>query len=288
MLEGNAGARTRQRFRDWGVFTVRGGSPVIHARVHCVKLDPKTGQTFRLLVSIENHGDRTAEDVRVRLGHSNTLCVATQHDHSVWDEIGSGRVNPRHLQAKRDLHSGEEVGVLPIGLVAATPFPFTITLEAWLRDQDSSRQFLKLEANQLQGGEIIDFHPGQTTPHSDADGGYVQSTLKFPQDGPLQNLLLDIAQHGNLTEFGVVDLGPDPAATTKAIYRPHLGQAGPNWSMDRQTLDFALNQLVESGWLEPPERAGKSAGYRLSDAAKAHHGFLHHVELFKERREQEG
>jgi hypothetical protein len=41
LLEGSSGARTRQRFRDWGVFSVRGGSPVIQARVRCVKVRPQ-------------------------------------------------------------------------------------------------------------------------------------------------------------------------------------------------------------------------------------------------------
>lgn len=171
LLESNAGARTRQRFRDWGVFTVRGGSPVIQARVHCVKLDPKTGQTFRLFVWIKNTGDRTAEEIRVRLTHSNTLCVASGHNQSLWDDIGSGGMNPRNLQAKRNLHSGEEICVLQIPLRATTPFPFTITLEVWVRDQGTSRQFLRLEANQLQDRVTLDFHPGEAGVISDASGG---------------------------------------------------------------------------------------------------------------------
>lgn len=72
LLQGDSGARTRQCFRDWGVFSVRDGFPVIQARVRCIELDSRTGQTFRLVVSIENRGDRTAEDVRVLLRHSPT------------------------------------------------------------------------------------------------------------------------------------------------------------------------------------------------------------------------
>jgi hypothetical protein len=166
MLSHLKAGRTRQRFRDWGVFAVRDGFPVIQARIRCIKLDSKTGQTFRLVVSIENRGDRTAEDLRVRLSHSDTHCVPARHDERLWKDIGSGQLNPRHLQAGRDLHSGEEIQVLQIPLVAVTPFPFTIALEVWLRDQGSSRQFLTLDANQLQGGNVIDFHPGEAEAES--------------------------------------------------------------------------------------------------------------------------
>jgi hypothetical protein len=37
LLDGANGARTRQKFRDWGVFSVRNGFPVIQARVRSVK-----------------------------------------------------------------------------------------------------------------------------------------------------------------------------------------------------------------------------------------------------------
>ncbi len=52
MLDSADGARTRQQFRDWGVFSVRNGSPVIQARVRCIKRDPRTYQTFSLCFPI--------------------------------------------------------------------------------------------------------------------------------------------------------------------------------------------------------------------------------------------
>src|SRR5271166_3775561 len=113
------GSRTRQQLRDWGVFTVRDGYPVIQARVRCRKPDPRTRQTFRLLVSIENRGDRTADDIRVKVWHSDTHGSVSVSDSAFWNDDGTGSLNPRQLQAKRNLHPGESVDTLLISLVPA-------------------------------------------------------------------------------------------------------------------------------------------------------------------------
>jgi hypothetical protein len=288
MLQGGAGARTRQSFKDWGVFSVRNGSPLIQARVRCIKLGSRTGQTFRLVVSIENRGDRTAEDLRVRVTHSPTQCVAVQHDESLWNNFRPGPVNPRHLQAKQDLHAGEAIDVLQIPLVAATPFPFTVALEVWLRDQGSSRQFLTLEANQLQGGEGIDFHPGEVKAESSPDGGFVQSALTWPQDGPLQSLLIDMSLYPNPLEFGLAYFGSAPETPTRGVYRPSLAQTGSTTQMDNASLKYALEWLVTHGWLDPADQSASTLMYRMSDAAKAHPVFRSYVEQYRKRRETEG
>jgi hypothetical protein len=58
--------------------------------------------------------------------------------------------------------------------------------------------------------------------------------------------------------------------------------------MDRTTLSSVLNQLVELGWLDPAERAGKAHQYRLSDAGRIHPTFLFNVDQYKKRREEAG
>ena len=49
------------------------------------------------------------------------------HDSAFWGDDGTGSLNPRQLQAKRNLHPGESVDTLLISLVPATPFPFSIS-----------------------------------------------------------------------------------------------------------------------------------------------------------------
>ena len=117
MLATANGARTRQQFRNWGVFAVRDGSPVIQAKLRCLKCDPRAYQTYRLFILLENQGDRTAEGIRVKLSHSPTLCVPSQHNPGYWDDFGGGQLNPRSLRSKLDLHPGEPLEVLSIPLV---------------------------------------------------------------------------------------------------------------------------------------------------------------------------
>lgn len=195
MLATPNGARTRQQFRNWGVFAVRDGSPVIQAKVRCLKCDPRAHQTYRLIILLENQGDRTAEGIRVKLGHSPTHCVVSRHNPDYWDDFGSGQLNPRSLRSKLDLHPGEPLEVLQIPLVAATPFPFLISIEYWLRDQKSGRQSFILTEPPPENDVIFDLYPGELTLNASVDGGFVQSTLKWPEDGCLDALLMDIARH---------------------------------------------------------------------------------------------
>jgi hypothetical protein len=283
MLASEKGSRTRQRFRDWGVFTVRHGYPVIQARVRCRKPDPRTGQTFRLLVSIENRGDRTADDIRVKVWHSDTHGSVSVSDSAFWNDDGTGSLNPRQLQAKRNLHPGESIDTLLISLVPATPFPFSISVECWLRDEGSSRQFLTFKDNQLSDGASLDLRPGEITINSGVDGGYSDSTLKWPEDGPAAGLLTEIAAHSRPQEFGILDFGSDAANPQQGNYRPHLAQSGQFHYMNRASLTAALDSLVSSRWLDPGENMGKATKYRLSDAGRAHDVFVKYVEQYKNR-----
>ena len=284
MLASPPGARTRERFRDWGVISVRGGAAVLAAKVIPFGMDPKTGQTFRLLAQLTNTGDRTAESIEVRVVHSATQCVAVAHNSSVWDDLGAGRVNPRELRCKSDLHPGRSVDIIQIPLAPATPFPFKIAVQSWLKDQGSSRQFLLLQAEQLRHGQAIDLAPGELVVEGSADGGFVDRPLRWPQEDLfMDGLLMEIAKHPNQEEFGVADFGVDAIDTGRVNYRPHLAQSGMFWMENRAEFQRGIETLVNLGWLDPGVQAGRATVYRLSDAGKANGLFLYQVEELKKQ-----
>jgi hypothetical protein len=90
-------------------------------------------------------------------------------------------LNPRDLRAKFHLHPGDTVDIIQIPLVASTPFPFSVAVEYWLRDQGSSRQSLVLQDAPLGNDMTFDFQPGELAVNCAADGGFVQSALKWPE-----------------------------------------------------------------------------------------------------------
>lgn len=198
-------------------------------------------------------------------------------------------MNPRTLKAKSDLHPGEtfETVQIPLGPLSTSPFPFSILIEYWIRDQQSGRQSLVIQQPPTEIEVTFMFLPGETTLKPRADGGFEAVSLVWPNDGVISGLLSQIAAHQNPAEFGLVDLGSDPAAPACGLYRPHLSQSGGETKrMARESLTRALTQLVDLGWLENPETIGKTDRYALTDAAKVSDSFIQRVAHYKSLRER--
>jgi hypothetical protein len=105
--------------------------------------------------------------------------LGTSHNVAFWNDLGFGALNPRALSAKLDLHPNEIVEVLAIPLIATTPFPFSVAIEYWLRDQKSGRQSIRLMEPPLENDVTFDFQPGELEVDAGFDGGFVQSQLSI-------------------------------------------------------------------------------------------------------------
>jgi hypothetical protein len=89
LLDDRRASRTRQRLRDWGILSVPGGSSVVHAEVHCIRLSPTPkGPAFRVIVKMTNLGDVTAEDMRINFRHSASHWVPA------WSPKSTGTKEP--------------------------------------------------------------------------------------------------------------------------------------------------------------------------------------------------
>lgn len=75
----------------------------------------------------------------------------------------------------------------------------------------------------------------------------------------------------------------DAADSTKPLYRPSLKSTGYNTQTDKPSLTAALDELVELGWLYPPDRVGDMDSYRLSDRARENEIFVYNVEELARR-----
>ena len=286
MLEEPLGARARNRLKEWGLFTLRAGYASLEFSVLCIAEHPRSHLTFRLVIMLANRGDRTAESLKARIEHSDTKCVPVASDPSLWQDRGNGALNPRTLWATAELNPGDTVQVLQLPLVAQTPFPFWIKASASLRDMSPTEQSVVLPADWFLNGASRSFSPGGIDASAPADGGFHSEPLRANFSEEADNLFMEIVQNPDPKYFGVICYwNRDPANPTKALYRPSLSPTGQNWSKEKRSLDLALNELVEIGWLYPPERVGDKDIYRISDRALVNEIFIYNVNEMAKRRE---
>jgi len=286
MFEVPEGDRARRRLREWGVFTIREGNAVLEFSVVCVAQDPRSLYTFYLVVWLTNKGDRTADGLKIRVEHSDTNCVAIQTDRSLWEDRGNGALNPRTVWAKTTLNPGERIQVLQLPLKADTPFPFWIKALASLRDMLPTEQSIVLPHDRLVNRATFVLKPGGLEAAVSLDGGFRSEPLRLPsQGGTGDDLLTLIAQNPDHSQFGVLHYWKgDAADQSKTNYRPSLGRAGYNYSINKAELKSALKELVDLGWLDPEERVGDIDLYRLSERARQNEIFLYNVnEMAKKR-----
>ena len=285
MLETPAGARARKRLRDAGVFTVTDGSAVLEFSVVCAKQHQRSHFTLRLGVWLENKGDRTAQGLKVKLEHSDTNCVPVQTDRSIWDDLGNGVLNPRTISAVTTLHPGQRMAVLQVPLSADTLFPLWIKAAAWLQDATPTEQSIVLQKSDLADDKVFKFNAGAFEANASLDGGFRSKPLRSNFSATADELFVQIADNPNTALFGVLCYWQGDKADPKTgLYRPSLSPTGFNHRMDKASLQSALEELVDIGWLEPPERVGEIDLYRLSDHARENELFLYNVnDLAKKR-----
>jgi hypothetical protein len=95
---------------------------------------------------------------------------------------------------------------------------------------------------------------------------------------------MEIADNPNPALFGLCVIGATKAEPKRGLYRPSLSSTGVTYRMDKASLEFTLEELVDIGWLDPAQRVRDIDLYRLSDRARENELFHYNVpELAKKR-----
>ena len=228
---------------------------------------------------MRNVGGHSADDLRVSINHSETCCVAWRADDHLWADIGQGAVNPRKLAARGSIHPGENILVLAIPIVQATPFPFMVQVKTWIRDGEPREQHLIVATASLSAGELRTFAAGRGPEIRPASELMPAPTLAYPEDEMAEALLSVIARHPSPDEYGITHiLAGDPSDLRRALYLPSLARSGPTWGMDKASFQRALDWLASTGWLEPVGQTSEIRLYRLSTPARGDERFRKLVE----------
>jgi len=245
-------ASARQLLQKWGIAGVPGGPHVIPV-VHVRRADHLP---VVLLLRIENHGDRTARQIKITVTHSETHTVAWGAPRELWREDINGMIyslNPRSLIAIRDLNPGESMDVfaIPFKEIPSTPVEIFIKLTA--EDAPPLTASRKISPELFVVGNTLNFNARESeavpviAPAKEVDNEDLSEAAKAILDhlktlGQLSEPTLHVIPGpfpGNptLTGFCVSDAGDE---------------RGGVLSIKTRLFEPALLELIEKGYLHDP------------------------------------
>jgi hypothetical protein len=174
--------QARKMLRDWGIVGIENDGAIMDAALQVdVVTEAKSGLTHVFKVLLRNSGGHSADELRISINHSETVCVPWQADTRYWVDNGHGTLNPRSLAARESIHPGEDVLAIEIPIVQTTPFPLAVIVKSRIRDGEPRTQHLIVEeAAGLRAGEVRPFGPGAGLGIRRASEAIPEPSLKLP------------------------------------------------------------------------------------------------------------
>ena len=267
--------QARQRLREWGVGGLQQAGARFTGSAVISRSEPqKTGFTFYVQVQIANEGDRTAKGIRVSIEHSETSCVAGGKNADEWAQAANdGTLIPRRLNCRIELHPQQKSAIMLINICERTEFPLGIKLTIWSEDASPvqlSCTITKEDAEKTTTPQFIPLVLGQqssavaqtTNPHS--------IKIAQPTHPAAKEILDAILKHPNSDQRGLKEIlegepGNNLNAAFLATTASH-GSAGV-FTMRKRLFREGVDELVQLGWLLPPEMDGSVNIYELNPEA---------------------
>ena len=263
--------RAREMLRKWGTVGIESDGAVMDSTLHVeVVTNSKSGLTHVFKILLRNSGGRSADDLRININHSESVCIPWLADESRWLDKNPGTLNPRSLAARESIHPGEDVLAIKVPIVKVTPFPFTIVVKSWVRDSEPREQHLIVEeAADLKMGEARGFSPGPGQGISRVPGVIPGPVLAYPEDSEAEVFLADIAKRKKTDEYGIAELLIENISSlTRTRYFPSLVPRGSDGcEMDTVLFYRILSDLTEMGWIER-KPIGQDSAVRLFRLSK--------------------
>jgi len=265
-------AAARNQLRDWGVRGVGAAGPRFSARAVVRKQHARTGLLYQIVVLLSNVGDATARNLRILVTHTETNCVAGGINGDWWHQpSGDSRVNPWNLHALHDLNPSEHVPVLGINICDRTPVPFSIGTKIWAQDVMPTELHVILTSEELRDGVTVELASGKPSNPLGTANRENQESVPQPTSPAAKEMLELILKHPNSEERGLTEiLEGDPANHLNAAFLPTAATHGSAQVLTARKRSFnaALSELLELGWLLPPEENARVRIYELNpDAA---------------------
>jgi hypothetical protein len=190
-------------------------------------------------------------------------------DNQDWQPAsGDGCLNPRILRYRHTLNPGDHAVIMGIPLSKQSTMPFTISLKLTADDCQPTALHCQITAEQVALAEPIPFGgipPSTPINESPALG---KPKLVCPTSPAGKEILNMILNHPVLEERGLTEiLGSSPVSPLEACFIPNTTARGGAPSVKKSHLRIAIAELVQLGWLLPPEGEGKIRIYEMNPEA---------------------
>lgn len=231
----------------------------------------KSGLTAVVIIRVENEGDRSTRGVKATLSHAETGCLAYS-EHQDWEcAANGGALNPRVLRYRYARNPGDHAVIMGIPLCERSQLPFSISIKLTAEDCRPASLFCRLSAEQIAVAEPVGFGgvpPTEPVTPSNALLAWSRPSLVQPTSPAGKEILELILAHPIKEERGFTEiLGSSPAGPLEACFIPNITARGAAPSVKKSLLRVAIAELVQLGWLLPPEGDGKVRLYELNPEA---------------------
>jgi hypothetical protein len=226
----------------------------------------KGGLTAILILQLRNAGDRTARGIAAKVAHSETGCVS-YNAYPEWEQDRSDqRLNPRFLRYRYGLNPGETTSIMQIPLCDRSANPFAISVTVTAEDREPCRLEVALSENQLEQGAPIKLQPSS----SESESHVPESKFHQPTSESGRELLGMILSHPVHEERGLTEILESPNGLLEVCFIPNTTARGTAHSVKKSILQPAIAELLNLGWILPPQGDGNLNIYEFNpDANKS-------------------
>jgi hypothetical protein len=153
-----------------------------------------------------------------------------------------------------------------IPLCDRTALPFTVSIHVTAEDSSPSTLHCELDSEQIAVAEPVPF--SVTVPAASSSTSANQTKLHQPSSPVAKELLELILAHNVPEQRGLTEiLESSPSSPLEACFIPNTTARGKAPSVKKSLLRAAIAELVQLGWLLPPESDGRVQIYELNPEA---------------------
>lgn len=143
----------RQLLKGWGALGLPEGAFLIPS----IAILATDRLAVILRLRLENKGDRTGRAIRLTVQHTETHTVHYQQDEQWWRDTGGRGLNPRFLEAVKDIHPGDNAPVLSIPFREMPEGDVTVKVRITGEDMTPSETTCTMSRVDLESGRAQPF-----------------------------------------------------------------------------------------------------------------------------------